>query len=331
MQKMKVVVAHSDRRHLKSAYDFDSEGRDSLQDVNDVANAIIEIGHDVTLLAIDENCFDALREIKPDVIFNVCDDGIHNNARMEPHVTTIFEILRIPYTGANYFALGLGQDKARTKMLLAFNGIPTAKFQLFPTTDEQLNPGLRFPLIVKPNFEDGSIGIKNDSVVHDELQLKNAVAKIIKTYRQPALVEEFIDGREFNVSILGNGKKLVLPPSEIIYDNFPANTPKILTYDAKWLEESDVFKKTYSKCPTVIDAKLEQQMKKIAAETYDLVACRGYGRIDFRLDNEGIPHVLEINPNPDISKTAGFAKTCHAAGIPYINMIEKILSYAFES
>ena len=166
-----------------------SYGRDNINDVLVVKKYLDQLGHDVKIFPLSEDTYYQIRAEKPDVIFNLCDEGFRGDQTMEPHVAALFDILDIPYTGNNYFTIALCQNKARAKDLLMFNGVLTPKFQVFTSADRKIDPELKYPLIVKPIREDGSIGIRERSVVINEEQLKEEVDHIINFYKQEALGE----------------------------------------------------------------------------------------------------------------------------------------------
>jgi len=259
------------------------------------------------------------------LVFNLCDDGFFSDPELEPHVPAMLDILEIPYTGGDYPTLALTLDKATVKEILIYNKLPTPKFQIFSKGDEPLEQ-LSFPLIVKPLHEDASIGIKDESVVHNEDKLRKRIAQVIKEYDQPALVEDFIDGREFNIGIIGNNE--ILPLSEITFDGLPEGKPKIVNYDAKWKEDSIDFKETKRNCPAKVDEELANKLKDLAVKAGELFNCVDYFRVDFRVDKNANPFILEINQNPDISDDAGLAAMAQANNISYKELLQKIVENA---
>jgi D-alanine-D-alanine ligase len=270
-----------------------------------------------------------LEETKIDLIFNFC-ESIKGLAINEMHVAGIYELMGIPYTGAGSLALGTCLNKVRTKIILNAYGIPTARHVLYKKPEEiSLDDlQLKFPLFVKPSREDASIGIENSSVVHNPESLRQRVTSVITTYNQPALVEEYIEGRELNVAIIGNEQPTVLPISEIDFSKLPPDYPKIVTYNAKWVEGTAEFIGTVGTCPAKLDPVIEKKVCDIAKKAYRIMEIRDYARVDIRLDAENTPYVLEVNPNPDISRDTGFARSAGAAGMTFEDMLAKIVETA---
>jgi len=272
-----------------------------------------------------ESLVRVLRSYRPDVVINLC-EGAFGDSHLEMNVPSILELLGMPYTGSPPLALGLCQDKGLTKDILKAKGIPTPKYRVLGGF-EDWGGGIDYPLFVKPLKEDASLGIARESFVRDYGELKRRVGYVIKRYRQPALVEEYIDGRELNVSVLGNVKPEVLPISEIIFE-FP-DEPKILDYSAKWFRESEEYKKTKPMCPAELNSPLKDKVELVALQAYEALHCRDYARVDIRLRSE-VPYVLEVNPNPDVSPDAGFARSLKAKGISFEEFVKKIIFFALE-
>ena len=247
----------------------------------------------------------------------------------------MLELLNIPYTGSGPLTLATCINKVRVKEILMHHGILTPNYQVFYSRNKKIDPELKFPLIVKPVCMDNSIGITNDSVVHDEDELRSRISYILRTYDQPALVEEFIDGKEITVGVLGNGRNAtVLPPSEVVFKDWPEND-KVYSYEAKWLKETDSWKNVCIECPAELPKYQEYRIKRIALQVYDILGCRDYGRIDFRLSKEGVPYVLELNPNPGISPAMDdqpdfIPYAANQAGMTYNDLILKIFNEALD-
>jgi D-alanine-D-alanine ligase len=297
-----------------------------------VEQALRAEGYQTTLLNINgdlKQLIDFLKNAKPDIVFNLC-EGVRNLAIHEMHIAGIFELMNVPYTGAGSFALGAALNKARTKEILTYHGIPTARFAMFKSLADfdAATLTLRFPMIVKPSREDASIGIENNSVVRNAESLRARVKIVIELHLQPALVEEYIEGRELNVAIMGTEHPVSLPISEIDFSGLPDEYPKIVTYNAKWVEGSKEFVGTVGTCPAKLDPAIEGRVRQIALRAYQVMEIRDFGRVDIRLHGDGTPYVLEVNPNPDISEDAGFARSARTHGMTYSRMIGAIVEYA---
>jgi len=185
-------------------------------------------------------------------------------------------------------------------------------------------------MIVKPAQEDASVGIDDNSVVYNLSDLRKRIRFIHQEFEQPALVEEYIEGRELNAAILGSLKPVVLPISEIDFSGLHDSMHRIVSYAAKWLQGTIEYNGTKGVCPALIPARTEAMIRDIAMRCYHLIGCRDYARVDFRLTKEGEPYVLEVNPNPDISDDAGFARSARAYGLTFPQVIGKIVESALE-
>ena len=253
-----------------------------LDQVNAVQSSLEKLGFDHQLFPLKDDIEDLVRALKqyaPDVVVNLC-EGFRGDSHLEMHVPAVLEILGIPYTGADPLALGLCQDKGLAKDVLRAHEVPTPNYQIMGEIDP-LRSNLNFPLFVKPLREDASIGISKRSFVRNIGELKVQVEYVNRVYRQPALIEEYIDGRELNVSILGNDDPLVLPISEIIFDF--QSEPKIVDYASKWLKESKEYAGTKPVCPANLDNETRMLVEKIALKAYRALRCRDYARVDIRL------------------------------------------------
>ncbi|MEJ2201540.1 MAG: ATP-grasp domain-containing protein, partial [Desulfuromonadaceae bacterium] len=291
-----------------------------------VKTALHQLGHKVKLVALGPDLMgfvEELRASKPELVFNLC-EGFWGDSRKELHVAALLDLLGMAYTGSSPLCLGLTQDKARSKDLLQAHSLPTPRYvlvrpgELFPKTKN-----LIYPLMVKPRFEDASLGITLDSIVEDEKALSKRIHYVHETYRQGALVEEFIEGRELNVAVLGNAPMEALPISEIVFQ--PGLKRTIVSYEGKWLENSREYAQTEPVCPAALKAKETLLVRDVSLRACKLLDCRDYARVDIRL-REGIPYILEINANPDLSPDAGLARSAAAAGLSYPKLIDRILN-----
>lgn len=245
----------------------------------------------------------------------------------------MLETLGISFTGSDSKALWLALNKNKTKTVLNLFGIQTPSFKMFATEKDALdvrepqsNNGLNFPLIIKPNLEDGGLGIDSKSVVCDVKSLRKKVKAVIEEFRSPVIVEEYIDGREFNVSIVGD---TALAVGEVEF-KLPQGEPKVVTYKAKWDRDSNEYKNTITVCPANLNKKTEKRIKDIALKASRAIGCRDYARVDMRMDSLGRIYVIEVNPNPDISPESGFSKALKAAGLSYEAFVEKVIGFALK-
>jgi D-alanine-D-alanine ligase len=300
---------------------------DTWETINAVKTALEDYSN-VSLIEADHSAFEKLRELKPDIVFNIA-EGFSGISR-EAQIPAMLEMLGIPYTGSDPLTLATCLDKSRTKEILTYHGIPNPGFITITSNDFVLPGSLTFPMIVKPVAEGSSKGIYSSSFVNNEDELREQVRKILVEYNQPALAEEFLPGREFTVAVIGNGDEAeALPVVEISYEDFPKDFVPIYSYEAKWILDSrdnplDVFS-----CPADIPAELEHKIKKTVLDAYRIMRCRDWSRIDIRLDKNGIPNIIEINPLPGIlpdpSDNSCFPKAARTAGISYHDMLNKVL------
>ncbi|HTK82799.1 MAG TPA: ATP-grasp domain-containing protein [Bacteroidota bacterium] len=317
--------------HVDTMVDLSEVG--VLEEREDIARALNALGYRASIFNVDEDIsrlVNFLKEEQPDLIFNLC-ESVANKATHEMHVAGIYELLGIPYTGSNAFTLGIALNKVLVKEMLYCNGLPTPRFQLFSSPVRiALDESMAYPLIVKPSREDASIGIEPGSIVANMTELRKRVRHVIEEYDQPALVEEYIDGRELNVAIMGNRKPVVFPISEIDMSTLPKRYPRIITYNAKWMKGTEEYEHTKGVCPALLPPALETQIKEMALCAYRLLGCRDYARVDFRLSKDHQPYILEVNPNPDISDDAGFARSAAAHGYQFEELVGKIVECALE-
>ena len=301
-----------------------------LEEVVAVKKALLELGHavkKVPLLPPLESVPEVLRSIQADVIFNLF-EGFEDYPHSEPVVARMMEDLGIRFTGNPSTVLSLTLDKAEFKQVLHGAGVETPSCRVL-TPDTVDGFDLPFPCIVKPRDEDASHGLSPENVVHDMQHLKNIVEKVSGRFRGCALVEEFVDGREFNASVLGNADLSLVEISEITY-TLPPGLPRILTFESKWFEETDYYKGTGVCCPAQIDPGLRNTITDIVLASGRAAGCRGYARVDMRQAPDGTIKVLEVNANPDITPELGIARQAAARGMSYNQLIQKIVDLALE-
>jgi D-alanine-D-alanine ligase len=298
-----------------------------LETVEGAKRSLEAAGHEAVPLSCSLEALFSLRNF--DLVINLA-EGFLDDLRAEPNVAGFIELLGVPYTGSPPRALEVARDKGLSKLVLEQEGIPTPRFSVFRTDADPFS--LEFPVIIKPLLEDASIGITVDSISRDEEDLRAKVARILETYRQPALIEEYIEGREVNAALfIGPDAALVLPLSEIVFD-LPEGTPRILGFEAKWIEDSPFYQNTVPICPAPMEPELRKRIEDLAKRACFALGVDNYARVDFRIrDEDGEPFVIEVNPNPCINPTgSGFARAAAAAGMDYPQLIERIARSALD-
>ena len=265
-----------------------------------------------------------------DLVFNVC-ERMNDSSLLEPHAASIFDIMRIPYTGSNPLTLALCIDKIKVKKLLNFHNIPTPRWDYAYELDDEIDEDLRYPLIVKPANSDNSIGITNESIVTNKKDLLEQMDRVINGLHNPALVEEYIEGEEYDVSIIGSQDDdlRVLPLSRSIFTKMPKDMWHVFAYDAKWNRATSQYSKIIiQKPPKNVSQKLQTVISEIALDTYNILACHDYGRVEVRVDEAGNPYVLELNPNPSINIMDCVPKVAEIEGFNYGDFLEEIIRLA---
>jgi D-alanine-D-alanine ligase len=288
----------------------------------------LEQNHTVTLIEADEEAYQKLLKAKPEIVFNIA-EGLHGPSR-EAQIPAILEMLGIPYTGSDPLTLGICLDKSRAKEILTHYGIPTPAFSIVESLEQLDRIAIPFPNIVKPMYEGSSKGIFNASVVSSKEELHRQVQKVITEYNQPALVEKFLKGREFTVAMLGNNSDLkILPIVEIRFDSLPVGVNPIYSYEAKWIWDTIENPIDVHECPAKISSTLRDEIEKVCRKTYRVLRCRDWCRIDIRLDENGSPHIIELNPLPGIlpnpEEHSCFPQAARAAGMDYETLINTVL------
>ncbi len=293
---------------------------------HEIGAGLAGLGHRVALAGVKSDVAKALAGYPPDewVVFNLC-ESLGGDSALEATVPELLQALGYIHTGASGPTIALCLNKARTKDLLARHGLSTPRYAVLSSPDAPCDVPL--PALVKPLAEDASVGITYDSVVRDEAALARQVAYVVERYRQPALVEEFIAGREFNAAIWGDNPPQPLPLSEICYDDFANPLQRLLTYEAKWVEDSYSYHHTNGVCPAKVDGELAERLLATALAAYRLTGCTGYARVDMR-ERDGVPYILEVNPNPSLASEGGFVRAARAAGYDQAHMAERIIGFA---
>ena len=321
------LVAPSAGRPIPgSAADLYAEWDDEVT-IAAIEAALAEAGEVVRLEATEDFPL-RLKEAKTDIVFNVA-EGLWGPNR-EAHVPALCEFWGVPYTGSDPLTLALCLDKGRTKEILAYHRIPTAEFVVLTPGDRRRDVTPRLPVMVKPVHEGSSKGITQASLCRTRVEVGRAVSRVWQQYRQPALVERWLPGREFTCAVLGNGAGAwVLPVVEVDFDALPRGAQRIYSYEAKWLWDRPEEPLEIFRCPAPLSRGLARQIEQTVLAAYHALRCRDWARIDIRLDARGVPHILEVNPLPgvlpDPAMNSCFPKAARAAGMDYGSMIRGVL------
>jgi D-alanine-D-alanine ligase len=303
---------------------------DTFETIDAVRSSLAEF-HDVTLIEADTRVFARLLDQRPDIVFNIA-EGLYGMSR-EAQIPAILEMLQIPYAGSDPLTLGICLDKSRAKEILSYYNIPTPSFAVIRTREEIDGVAVRFPAIVKPLHEGSSKGIFNSSLVANRFEMARQVTHVLDNYEEPAIVEEYLPGREFTVAVLGNGGETrILPVIEIRFDSLPSGVNPIYSYEAKWIWDRSDNPLDIFDCPARIPEQLRSEIESVCLKAYSVLRCRDWSRIDIRLDADGRAHIIEINPLPGIlpnpRDNSCFPKAARAAGMNYARMIQTVLDCA---
>jgi D-alanine-D-alanine ligase len=306
---------------------------DTEETIEAVKNALEAGGHSVLLIEADEEAYTRLQKRRKDIdiVFNIA-EGIGGELR-ESEIPMMCDILGIPYTGSGPLTLGICLNKVRTKEILLYHSIPTPGYQVFYSPDTSLDPGLSYPLITKLSGEGSSMGLSYDSVVSNRDELETQVQHLISTYHQPVLVEEFIEGREFGIPIIGNDPPVTLPIIEFHFHGkksislfIPDKPFDLYEKRDEEIPESEVT----NECPARIPESLREKLTSLAVASYKALDCKDWCRLEIRVDEKENPYVIELNPIAGIDPTYRFARSAETGGISYHQLINRILDYALE-
>ncbi|HET9636056.1 MAG TPA: hypothetical protein VFP26_09030 [Gemmatimonadaceae bacterium] len=296
--------------------------------------ALAAAGHTSRRVVVDdevEPLIEALKSSQPDLVFNLA-ESFRGKSALESNVAALLNLMNLRYTGSSPAGLILAGDKTLTKKVLAFHGIQSAKFATMFRGQLDWAHQINFPLLVKPPQEDASLGITQKSVVHDVKELLDVISSTQQEYQSPVLVEEFIDGREFYVGVIGNSNAEALPIIELDFSKFPAGLPKIASWEAKWGDEGDEkgaeFEGTQSIFPTDLSEQLTQKIQRVAVDAFQALRLRDYGRIDLRVTADEEVYVIEANPNCYLEKNSEFARAAEKSGLAYPALISRIIELA---
>lgn len=321
MKKLRVALVCNMRR---TTDEFEVE-YDPPETIEKIMRGIEFSGHEALFIEAEENVYERLVKLKPDLVFNRA-EGIRGESR-ESHIPAFLEMLGIPYVGSNVITTAICLDKAMTKTILSFHKINTPKFQVFERGDEELDFNLSFPLILKPIHEGSSIGINEDNVVYNEESLRRKLSSMLLEYKEAVLAEAFVEGRELSVGLLGNEDPEVLPILEIDFSKFPKELGTVYGQKAKTVYDSS---KNYI-CPAKLSEEKRKEIEDLAVRSFRALRCRDFARIDVRMNRFGELFVLEANPLPgldyDVEKDelSFYPIMAIAAGMTYNEMIQRLL------
>lgn len=306
-----------------------------LDQVQAVQDSCRQLGIQTTVAAVENlrHLTEILAQRPESVIFNLAEEFL-GDVRSACYAPAVCAAFGKSCTGNDTPALLIAQNKIQTKALLLGSGLPAAQAYIFYLDQRGLDlanvPTGRY--IIKPAFCDASEGIALESVVNLPDECRRAADRIDALraqFSQPVLVEQYIDGKELNISIYQDGDQArVLPLAEIDFSAFPPEMPRIVDYNAKWIAESFTFQNTPRRIPADVPEHTAAQIRQIALAAFRALGCRDYARVDFRLDGQMNPYIIEVNPNPDITPEGGFAAALQAAQIPYVQFVQTMLQNA---
>ena len=298
-----------------------------------LSDALSRIGHQVEPIEVDkrvEPLVTALGRAQPDLVVNIAESFAGKSA-LESNVAALLNLMGLRYTGSSPSGLMLAGDKILAKKMLAFHGIRTPRFATVYRGALDWAENLHFPVIVKPPQEDASVGLTSASVVHELKELLEQMHAMQSEFSQPVLVEEFVDGREFYVGVLGNVNATALPVIEMDFSKFPADRPRMASWDAKWGDDSGggaEFEGTSSIFPEQLPEDLLERLNAAAVDAFHALRMRDYGRIDLRVNDAGEAFVIEVNPNCYLERESEFARAAARGGLEYDALVERIIELA---
>jgi D-alanine-D-alanine ligase len=324
---------HPDHVPPDSIDDLSPQEALALKAEYDIVQCLRKLGHEPRALGVQDEFLpirDAVEEFKPDLVFNLLEE-FHSNMLFDQNVVSLLELLRVPYTGCNPRGLVLARSKSLGKKLLAYHRIPVPDFLVIPRGHRTRRPKkLEFPLIVKSLLEHSSFGIAQASLVKDDEELAERVAFVHDSVGTDAIAEQFIEGREIYVGVLGNDRLVALPPIELVFEKMPANAPLIATAKVKHDVAYQQKRGIALKAAEGIGPDVMERIARLAKRIYKTLELEGYARIDFRLSASNIPYFLDANPNPDISDGEELASAAALIGMSYGDLISRILSLAMK-
>ena len=310
---------------------FSEASLDVLTQVEAFESALNELGYASVRIPFTRDIrhfLESMTKNKVEMALNLC-ETVEEEATLSGHPAAVLEILGIPFSGSPSISLMLTTDKVMTKRLLRASGIATPDYTVHSKAEPARSFDLRYPVIVKPRFEDASIGIDQESVFQSEKSLRKGIREFSERFGD-LLVEEYIGGRELNVSLLGYPSAKALAVADIDFSQFPQHLHPIVGYRAKWDKTSFEYHNTPRRFPQDLSPFLLGAVKRAAVACFKLFMLRDYGRVDMRVDGEGKAYVLEVNANPCLSPDAGFAAAAQHAGMTYSKMVDRLVSFMIQ-
>jgi D-alanine-D-alanine ligase len=286
-------------------------------------------GHDVFFVAVDgtPRSLRRLAGVRADLLFNLV-EGFGADDTKEPHVAAYYDLLGLRYTGSGPRGLATAMDKVLTKKILAFHGIRTPRFVNVFRGRLDWAHDLEFPVIVKPAREDGSIGIGFGALAGSIKELMERIDTLHADFNHPVLIEQYIEGREIYVGVLGNAEPEPFPPVELDLSHLPAGTPRIAGTEVKWEEGSRAYRGSRTRVPADLPPEVVDGLRTAAVTAFQTLQLRDYARVDFRLAGDGTPFLIEVNPNPYLHASSEFIRGARAAGRTYTDTIRAIVGLA---
>jgi D-alanine-D-alanine ligase len=332
-KRLRVLMVFDIPYAVGPQYDYKEEldDPDNCYTENDVRKALLDNGHEVRLLGLYADVrplLDAVREFKPDAIFNLM-ETFNQVTHWDKNITALIEMLKVPCTGASSSALFLCNDKGLCRKILRFHRVRGPRFHTFYRGHKVWLPKtLRLPCVVKPLAEEASRGISNASVVDDEKAFLERVKMIHERMKMDAIAEEYVEGRELYVSIIGDQRLRVLPPREMTFGQLPEDEPRIATYKAKW---DNAYRKRWgikNTFATRVDDALQERINDVCKRAYRALNIKSYARLDLRVTPAGQVHVIEPNVNPCIARDDELAQSARKVGIEYPSLIQMLVQQA---
>lgn len=322
-----IVLMHHECVPPRSLKGHGEKERQVWRTEYDVMYGLRKLGHEVHAVGIENDLRPirlAMRRYKPQLAFNLLEE-FAGHSLYDQHVVSYLEMIRLRYTGCNPRGLTLAHDKALTKKILAYHNVHVPSFAVFPVNQKPRRPArLKFPLLVKSLIEEGSVGIAQASVVRDDQKLAERVSIIHQQTNKHAIAEEYIEGREIYVGVIGNQTLQAYPPWELLFKNLPAGVPNIATSKVKWDVDYQKQVGLVTQAAELSDV-IKNRIVRLSKRIYRTLGLSGYARVDYRLTADNKMYVLEVNPNPQIARGEDFADSAAKAGLRYEQLLQKIL------